>query len=83
MPIRDYILPIRNDVKFLNLIGILCAFFEMMRDLFASAIKRQSGIKDFGKIMPGHGGVIDRFDSFLFVAPSLFYLTKLFPIFAV
>lgn len=63
------------------LIGVICAFSGMAGDLFASAIKRQSGIKDFGFIMPGHGGVMDRFDSFLFVAPVLFYLISNFPIF--
>ncbi|GHU86312.1 phosphatidate cytidylyltransferase [Clostridia bacterium] len=42
-------------------------------DLFASLVKRQSNIKDFGAIMPGHGGVLDRLDSLVFVAPY-FYL---------
>lgn len=41
-------------------------------DLVSSVIKRQNGIKDFGKIMPGHGGIMDRFDSWLFVAPLLY-----------
>lgn len=61
--------------------GFLCALFGMAGDLFASVIKRESGIKDFGKIMPGHGGVMDRFDSFLFAAPALFFLNQFFPIF--
>ena len=50
-------------------------------DLSASCIKRQFGIKDYGKIMPGHGGVMDRFDSVLFVAPFVYYMLLIFPIF--
>ncbi len=42
-------------------------------DLAASAIKRNHDIKDFGKIIPGHGGVLDRFDSVLFTAPAIFF----------
>lgn len=49
-------------------------------DLVASAVKRQFGIKDFGNILPGHGGVIDRFDSILFVLPTLYLIVKHFPI---
>lgn len=62
------------DVSFLR-ICISAAVFSvvgMIGDLFTSFIKRDCGIKDFGKIMPGHGGVLDRFDSVLFIAP--FYL---------
>lgn len=51
-------------------------------DLFASVIKRQHGIKDFGKIMPGHGGVLDRFDSFLFALPVICLSLHMFPLFA-
>lgn len=50
-------------------VGAVIAIFG---DLAASAIKRQYGVKDYGKVMPGHGGVMDRFDSWIFVAPLLY-----------
>ena len=51
----------------------LCAV-GIAGDLFASVIKRKSDLKDFGNIIPGHGGIIDRLDSVLFVAPLLYCL---------
>ncbi|MCL2576405.1 MAG: phosphatidate cytidylyltransferase [Defluviitaleaceae bacterium] len=51
------------------LYGAIAAILAQAGDLTASAIKRRTGIKDFGGIIPGHGGVLDRFDSILFVAP--------------
>lgn len=47
---------------------------SVVGDLLASSIKRKCGIKDFGNIMPGHGGVMDRFDSVLFIAPMLYLI---------
>ena len=63
------------------IVGLVCALSGMLGDLFASAVKRETGIKDFGRIMPGHGGVLDRFDSVLFVAPTLYFLIQVIPIF--
>lgn len=55
------------------------AFIAILGDLAASVIKRQFGIKDYGNIMPGHGGVVDRFDSWIFVAPVLYVWNINFP----
>lgn len=65
---------------YLVLMGFICGVLGIIGDLSASLIKRQCGIKDFGNIMPGHGGLMDRFDSVLFVAPfMLFVLTHFSP----
>ncbi len=53
-------------------ISILLSVIGMCGDLSASVIKRNMGIKDYGKIMPGHGGIMDRFDSVVFTAPALY-----------
>lgn len=58
-------------IKFI-IIGAVCSVFAQLGDLFASTIKRLMGIKDFGSVLPGHGGVIDRFDSVFFTAPALY-----------
>ena len=55
--------------------GMLAAVIGLIGDLTASVVKRQTGIKDYGNIMPGHGGVMDRFDSVLLVAPFMYYMT--------
>ena len=56
----------------LLLIGLVCGFLGQIGDLFASAVKRWAGIKDFGTIFPGHGGVMDRVDSVLLCAPVVY-----------
>lgn len=53
------------------------ALISMVGDLAASAIKRNYGIKDYGKLIPGHGGVLDRFDSVIITAPVIYYFTTL------
>ena len=51
------------------LLGVVAAVLGIYGDLFASVVKRQCGIKDYGTIFPGHGGILDRFDSVMFIAP--------------
>lgn len=55
------------------ILGIFASIISQFGDLTASLIKRNYGIKDFGKIFPGHGGILDRFDSIIFVAPAVYY----------
>lgn len=66
--------------NYINIIifSIFASIISMLGDLTASKIKREFNIKDFGKILPGHGGILDRFDSVLFVAPIVYYFTKYF-----
>lgn len=59
-------------------VGIFGAILGQIGDLSFSIVKRKSGIKDYGKIFPGHGGVLDRFDSVIFVAPVVELLLHLF-----
>ena len=51
----------------------ISAVISQIGDLAASAIKRNHGVKDYGKLIPGHGGILDRFDSMLFTAPAIYF----------
>jgi phosphatidate cytidylyltransferase len=66
-----------NNIIFL-IIAILCGVIGTLGDLSASVIKRQNNIKDFGNLMPGHGGALDRFDSVLLVAPFFYVAVTTF-----
>lgn len=60
------------------LLGLLLGGSSQIGDLSASAMKRYCGIKDFGKLIPGHGGILDRFDSMLFNMPIVYCYIQLF-----
>jgi phosphatidate cytidylyltransferase len=63
-------------LEILSVIGItlILAIIGQLGDLVASRLKRSCGIKDFGKIFPGHGGVLDRFDSTLIAGAVMFVI---------
>lgn len=65
----------------LAIVGALVSIASMLGDLIASLVKRKYNIKDYGKIFPGHGGVLDRFDSVLATAPMLWILVDYLPLF--
>lgn len=68
------------DINGTSLIGgmaVIGSVISQIGDLTASRIKRIAGIKDYGNLMPGHGGVLDRFDSIIFAAPFIYYTLKI------
>ena len=60
------------------IIGILASVVSQIGDLAASAMKRNYEIKDYGKLIPGHGGILDRFDSIIFTAPIVYLMVQIF-----
>ena len=66
------------NLTMIILLGFFGSIIAQMGDLFASSIKRYVGIKDYGKLIPGHGGVLDRFDSVILVAPFVYSVINLF-----
>ena len=66
----------------LALSGLILSVVAQLGDLFASLIKREHGIKDYSRLLPGHGGIMDRFDSILAVSAVLMIICQLFPPFS-
>ena len=84
-PLCGYIITLTTQLRanyfLLAFLGFVCAVISQIGDLVMSAIKRSYNIKDFGNVFPGHGGVLDRFDSTLTVAPVLYFILLNFEIF--
>jgi len=69
-----------SDYLMLAIIGFFGSFTSILGDLSFSLIKRSCHIKDFGQVIPGHGGILDRFDSVIFTAPFVYLLVSYFPL---
>lgn len=71
------------NVNFISLLilSVICGAVSQIGDLSASVMKRTYNIKDFGNLIPGHGGLLDRIDSLIFVTPVVYYFIQFFPLF--
>ncbi|MGE5613989.1 MAG: phosphatidate cytidylyltransferase [Bacillota bacterium] len=69
---------LKIPVFHLAALGLVCGVISQLSDWSASAVKRAAGLKDYGNIMPGHGGVLDRVDSILFTAPAVYFYINIF-----
>ena len=67
-----------TEIVILAVIAAVAGLISMVGDLCASAIKRNYDIKDYGHLIPGHGGILDRFDSMIITAPIIYYLASFF-----
>jgi phosphatidate cytidylyltransferase len=70
-----------GDLGSAFVLGVVAALVAPLGDLCESMIKRDLGIKDMGSILPGHGGLLDRFDALLFVLPATYYTARLLNLF--
>ena len=68
--------PVQLNLLRIVLYSPILALIGVLGDLSFSVIKRHFGIKDYGNIMPGHGGILDRFDSVIFIAPAIYFIAS-------
>jgi phosphatidate cytidylyltransferase len=78
--LQNYFLNLNINYGYISILAVICSILAQFGDLIASCIKRQYNIKDFGTIMPGHGGILDRFDSVILVTPAVYYFALFFEI---
>ncbi len=70
-------IPDRSVIWAFAALGGIGAVISQIGDLAASAIKRNHDIKDYGTCIPGHGGIMDRFDSVIFTAPVIYFMARI------
>ncbi len=79
---NSYVFPQKQHINYIlvTILGLIGSLISSLGDLCFSVFKRKCGVKDFGNLMPGHGGVLDRFDSVIFVVPYVYLFLKFIPI---
>ena len=76
--VLTFVLHIKCNIPALLLVAVGCAILGPVSDIATSAIKREYGVKDYGTLFPGHGGILDRFDSVLLTTPFVYFVSKVF-----
>lgn len=72
----ENVVDVKMNLLVLGVVGLVMSVVSMIGDLIASSIKRTYGIKDYSNLFPGHGGVLDRFDSIMILAPLLLFVVE-------